>query len=81
LGAFVLEDFCSVVERTLGVEVQDDFTDELRGDRSQDQKGQTGAPLKRRIRIVIIILMVVVLLSLILLELVWRWIYSIPCYC
>jgi hypothetical protein len=33
----VLEDFCSVVERTLGVEVQDDFTDELRGDSSQDQ--------------------------------------------
>jgi hypothetical protein len=37
----VLEDFCSVIERALGVEVQDDFTDELRGDRSQDQKGHT----------------------------------------
>jgi hypothetical protein len=36
LGAFVLEDFRSVVERALGVEVQDDFMDELRGDRSQD---------------------------------------------
>jgi hypothetical protein len=36
LGAFVLEDFSSVVEGVLGVEVQDDFTDELRGDRSQD---------------------------------------------
>jgi hypothetical protein len=32
----VLEDFCSVIERALDVEVQDDFTDELRGDRSQD---------------------------------------------
>jgi hypothetical protein len=39
----VLEDFCSIVERTLGVEVQDDFT-ELRGDRFQYQKGQTGGP-------------------------------------
>jgi hypothetical protein len=34
IGAFVLEDFRSVVERALGVEVQVDFTDELRGDRS-----------------------------------------------
>jgi hypothetical protein len=30
----VLEDFRSVVERDLGVEVQNDFTDKLRGDRS-----------------------------------------------
>jgi hypothetical protein len=30
----VLEDFRSVVERALGVEVQDDLTDEIRGDRS-----------------------------------------------
>ena len=48
LGAFVLEDFLSVVERALGVEVQDDFTDELRGDRSQDQKGHTGGPTQKK---------------------------------
>jgi hypothetical protein len=30
----VLEDFRSVVEMALGVEVQDDFTDELKRDRS-----------------------------------------------
>jgi hypothetical protein len=30
----VLEDFHSVVERALGVEIQDDFTDELGGDSS-----------------------------------------------
>jgi len=36
LGAFVLEDFRSIVERALGVEVQDDYTEELRdGDQSQ----------------------------------------------
>ena len=36
LGAFVLEDFRSTVERALGVEVQDDYTEELRGgDHSQ----------------------------------------------
>jgi hypothetical protein len=70
LGAFVLEDFRSVVERALGVEVHDDFTDELSGDRSQDQKGHTGGPTQKKVRIVIIILMVVVLLSLVLLELV-----------
>jgi hypothetical protein len=40
----VLEDFRSVVERALGVEVQDDFIDEIRRDRSQDQKGHTGGP-------------------------------------
>jgi hypothetical protein len=66
----VLEDFRSVVERALGVEVQDDFMDELRGDRSQDQKGHTRAPLKRRIRIIVNILKLVVLLSLVLLELI-----------
>jgi hypothetical protein len=44
----VLEDFRSVVERALGVEVQDDFTDELRGDRSQDQKGHTGGPTQKK---------------------------------
>jgi hypothetical protein len=32
----------------LGVEVQDDFTDELRGDRSQDQKGHTGSPTQKK---------------------------------
>jgi hypothetical protein len=48
LGAFVLEDFRSIVERALGVEVQDDFTDELRGDRSQDQKGHTGHPTQKK---------------------------------
>jgi hypothetical protein len=48
LGAFVLEDFRSIVERALGVEVQDDFTDELRGDRSQDQKGHTGGPTQNK---------------------------------
>jgi hypothetical protein len=31
LGAFVVEDFRSTVERALGVEVQDDFTKDLRG--------------------------------------------------
>ncbi|CAN6372661.1 unnamed protein product [Urochloa humidicola] len=31
LGAFVVEDFRSTVERALGVEVQDDYTEELRG--------------------------------------------------
>jgi hypothetical protein len=46
----VLEDFRSVVERDLGVEVQDDFTDELRGDRSQDQKGHTGDPTQKKDR-------------------------------
>jgi len=36
LGAFVLEDFRSTVERALGVEVQDDYIEELRGgDHSQ----------------------------------------------
>jgi hypothetical protein len=44
----VLEDFCSVVERALGVKVQDDFTDELRGDRSKDQKGHTGGPTHKK---------------------------------
>jgi hypothetical protein len=44
----VLEDFRSVVERALGVEVQDDFTDELRGDRSQDQKGHTGGLTQKK---------------------------------
>jgi hypothetical protein len=44
----VLEDFRSVVERALGVEVQDDFTDELRGDCSQDQKGHTGGPTQKK---------------------------------
>jgi hypothetical protein len=44
----VFEDFCSVVKRALGVEVQDDFTDELRGDRSQDQKGHTGGPTQKK---------------------------------
>jgi hypothetical protein len=44
----VLEDFRSVVERALGVEVQNDFTDELRGDRSQDQKGHTGGPTHKK---------------------------------
>jgi hypothetical protein len=44
----VLEDFRSVVERALGVEVQDDFTDEVRGDRSQDQKGHTGGPTQKK---------------------------------
>jgi hypothetical protein len=44
----VLEDFHSVVERALGVEVQDDFTDELRGDRSQDQMGHTGGPTQKK---------------------------------
>jgi hypothetical protein len=44
----VLDDFCSVVERALGVEVQDDFTDELRGDHSQDQKGHTGGPTQKK---------------------------------
>jgi hypothetical protein len=48
LGAFVLGDFCSDVERALGVEVQDDFTDELRGDSSQDQKGHTGGPTQKK---------------------------------
>jgi hypothetical protein len=48
LSAFVLEDFCSVVERALGVEVQDDFTDELGGDRSQDQKGHTRGPTQKK---------------------------------
>jgi hypothetical protein len=36
------------VERALGVEVQDDFTDELRGDRSQDQKGHTGGLTQKK---------------------------------
>jgi hypothetical protein len=44
----VLEDFRSVVERALGVEVQDDFTNELRGDRCQDQKGHTGGPTQKK---------------------------------
>jgi hypothetical protein len=44
----VLEDFCSVVERSLGVEVQDYFTNELRGDRSQDQKVHTGGPTQKK---------------------------------
>jgi hypothetical protein len=48
LGAFVLEDFRYVVERALGVEVQDDFTDELRGDHSQDQKGHTRGPTHKK---------------------------------
>jgi hypothetical protein len=32
----------------LGVEVQDDFIDELRGDHSQDQKGHTGGPTQKK---------------------------------
>jgi hypothetical protein len=48
LGAFVLEHFCSIVERALGVEVQDDFTDKLRGDRSPNQKGHTGGPIQKK---------------------------------
>jgi hypothetical protein len=31
LRDFVLEDFCSTVEIALGVEVQDDYIEELRG--------------------------------------------------
>ena len=38
-----MEDFRSTVERALGVEVQDDYTEELRGgDQSQAQKDQKG---------------------------------------
>jgi hypothetical protein len=48
LRAFVLEDFHSIVERAMGVEVQDDFTDELRRDRSQDQKDHTGGPTLKK---------------------------------
>jgi hypothetical protein len=44
----VLEDFRSVVERALRVDVQDDFTDELRGVRSQDQKGHTRGPTQKK---------------------------------
>jgi hypothetical protein len=44
----VLEDFRSVVERALGVEVQDDFADELRGDHSQNQKGHTRGPTQKK---------------------------------
>jgi hypothetical protein len=44
----VLEDFCSIVERALGVEVQDGFTNGLRGDRSRDQKGHTGGPTQKK---------------------------------
>jgi hypothetical protein len=44
----VLEDFRSVVERALGVEVHDDFIDELRGDYSQDQKGHTRGPTQKK---------------------------------
>jgi hypothetical protein len=44
----VLEDFRSVVERALGVEVQDDFTNELRGDCSLEQKGHTGGPTQKK---------------------------------
>ncbi|GJN41321.1 hypothetical protein PR202_gn00677 [Eleusine coracana subsp. coracana] len=39
------EDFRSIVERALGVEVQDDYTDELRGgDHSHGQRDQKGQP-------------------------------------
>ena len=55
LGVFPIVDFRSVVEQALGVEVQDEFTEELRaGGREQgqrDQKGQTGqtrGPIKRK---------------------------------
>ena len=55
LGAFPIVDFRLVVEQALGVEVQDEFTEELRaGGREQgqrDQKGQTdqtGGPIKRK---------------------------------
>jgi hypothetical protein len=44
----VLEDFYSTIERALGVEVQDDFTYELRGDGSQDQKGHTRDPTQKK---------------------------------
>jgi hypothetical protein len=44
----VLQDFLSVVKRALGVEVQDDFTDELRGDRSKDHKGHTRGPTQKK---------------------------------
>jgi len=55
LGAFPIVDFRSVVEQALGVEVQDEFTEELRaGGREQGQRdqkgqtGQTGGPIKRK---------------------------------
>ncbi|KAG2611423.1 hypothetical protein PVAP13_4KG164705 [Panicum virgatum] len=52
LGAFVLEDFRSTVERALGVEVRDDYTEELRGgDHSQgqkDQKGHSGGLIQKK---------------------------------
>ena len=55
LGAFPIVDFHSVVEQALGVEVQDEFTEELRaGGREQGQRdqkgqtGQTGGPIKRK---------------------------------
>jgi hypothetical protein len=39
--------FNLLIERAMGVEIQDDFIDELRGDRSQDQKGHTGGPTQK----------------------------------
>jgi hypothetical protein len=49
LGAFVVEDFCSTVEKALGVEVQDDFTKELRGGDhahvQKEQKGHSSGPI------------------------------------
>jgi hypothetical protein len=52
LGPFVLEDFRSTIERALGVEVQDDYTKELRvGDQSLGQKahkGHFGCPIQKK---------------------------------
>jgi hypothetical protein len=52
LGAFVVEDFRSTVERALGVEVQDDFTEELRGGDhahvQKEQKGHSSGPIQKK---------------------------------
>jgi hypothetical protein len=45
-----VEDFRSTVERALGVEVQDDFTEELRGGDhahvKKEQKGHSSGPIQ-----------------------------------
>ena len=51
MGAFVLEDFRLTVERGLGVEVQEDYTELRGGDQShgqKDHKSHSGGPIQKK---------------------------------
>jgi hypothetical protein len=52
LGAFFMEDFRSTIKRALGVEVQDEYTEELKGGYHshvhKDQKGQSSGPIHKK---------------------------------